>query len=276
MIADRIVAPDMANLPEWGHCTDYIGGVAGQGILLLQVWEATGQVKWLDRARALGAWLATHRSEQGPGIAWHVSVPVGEPPVYWGFAHGLAGIGHFLARLYTATGAHQWRDLCEGAARALEAAAVQDHGGLNWNRGPALEPVSRCQWCHGSPGVGLFFVSAAEHLKEPRYLDLAAQAATCVLAYGDIRRNPSQCHGLAGNGELFIELFRVTGQSRWMDHARLFMEMASAYRSTDAAGVRWQADEPGFHSPDFMCGAAGTGHFFLRISESGRLPLPLM
>ena len=42
---------------------------------------------------------------------------------------------------------------------------------------------------------------------------------TSPFAYGDVRRNPSQCHGLAGNGELFVELYRLTGDARWRHRA---------------------------------------------------------
>lgn len=275
-IAERIGPPDMTKPREWGYTTDYIGGVAGQGILLLLAWEATGDAKWLERARELGLWLATHAQTQGEGVAWKMAVGHPDAPVYWGFAHGLAGIGHFMARLSLATGERNWRDLCEGSARALEGAAVPDRGGLNWNRGPALEPASRCQWCHGAPGIGLFFLSAHAALKEAKFLALAEQAAVTTAAYGDCRGNPCQCHGLSGNGELFVELFRTTGASRWQAEAQRFAELAMAYRSVDAGGERWQADEPGHWSPDFMCGAAGAGHFFLRIAQEGRLLLPMM
>ena len=37
----------------------------------------------------------------------------------------------------------------------------------------------------------------------------------------------------------------------------------------------WQADEAGYDSPDFMCGASGTGHFFLRVLAPDKWRMPL-
>jgi hypothetical protein len=45
----------------------------------------------------------------------------------------------------------------------------------------------RCQWCHGSPGVGLFLCQAHQVLGEPTYLDTAQAAGETTFAYGDNR-----------------------------------------------------------------------------------------
>jgi hypothetical protein len=44
---------------------------------------------------------------------------------------------------------------------------------------------------------------------------------------------------------------------------------------TTPAGDAWPIDVPERYSPDFMCGAAGVGHFFLRLvaPEPARMPL---
>ena len=52
---------------------------------------------------------------------------------------------------------------------------------------------------------------------------------------------------------------RVTGKQIWMQRAHDFARRAMAYRISTLEGDAWQADEPGVYSPDFMCGAAGTG-----------------
>ena len=90
-----------------------------------------------------------------------------------------------------------------------------------------------------------------------------------------MRTNPSQCHGLAGNAELFIELYRLSGDHQWLERAADFATLAFNYRQEDEHGVRWGADEEGYYSPDFMCGAAGTGHFFLRLWAPDKLRMPL-
>jgi hypothetical protein len=91
-----------------------------------------------------------------------------------------------------------------------------------------------------------------------------------------VRRNPVQCHGLAGNAELFLELYRATGKPLWLDRAHDFAQRMFAYRSATPEGDVWQADDPGYASPDFMFGAAGTGHFFLRLWRPNQVTRPLL
>ncbi len=183
----------------------------------------------------------------------------------------------YFVRLHTATGEARWKEIALEAAATMRQAAAPDRGGLNWRRQPDTPAEAfKCQWCHGAPGVGLFFARAWEAFREPWLLEVAEGAGEATFAYGDIRKNPSQCHGLSGNAELFLELHRLTGKPLWRDRAAEFARLAMGYRVSDGSGERWQADEPGFYSPDFMCGAAGVGHFFLRLAAKGALPLPLL
>ena len=41
-------------------------------------------------------------------------------------------------------------------------------------------------------------------------------------------------------------------------------------------GESWLTDEPGLYSPDFMWGAAGVGHLFLRVVAPDRFAMPLL
>jgi lantibiotic modifying enzyme len=113
-------------------------------------------------------------------------------------------------------------------------------------------------------------------LGERDYLDAAEAAAATTLAYGDVRRNPSACHGLAGSAEVFLALYRATHEPRWLSHAYDFGRQMLAYRTTGPEGDAWQADDPGFTSPDFFCGAAGVGHYFLRLGTPDSLHLPFV
>jgi len=123
--------------------------------------------------------------------------------------------------------------------------------------------------------VGLIFVKAAEALAEPIHLETAKAASEATFAYGDVRRNPSQCHGLSGNAELFVELHHATGDHLWLERAHSFANLAHAYRRVTAEGESWQSDVAGMDSQDFMTGAAGVGSFFLRLGAAEWLRAPL-
>lgn len=258
---------------EPGPVTDWQDGATGEGLFLLRLADASGDERFLAGAARCAAWLAgvAIRDERGCYWPWQVDDPTYATWHGLSFIPGSAGIGHFLLSLYQATRDDRWADVARAAGETLRRQAVPDRGGLNWpdtldgrERGEDL----RCQWCYGASGVGLFFAKAHEALgtgAAAEYLATAEAAGETTFQYGDVRRNAVQCHGLAGNAELFLELYRITRRPLWLDRAHDFARRAFAYRTRTPEGDVWQADDAGYHSPDFLYGAAGTGHFFLRL-----------
>lgn len=257
---------------EPGPVTDFIDGVAGQGVFLVRLAEETGNDAHLAGAVRRGEWFAGTAVRDERGCYWPWEVGSTEFADYLGlsFPAGLAGIGYFLLLLHQATGEGRWAELAREAGDTLVRYARPDRGGLNWPD-TMDEQELRCQWCNGAPGVGLFFVKGHEALGDPSYLETAEAAGETTFAYGDVRRNAVQCHGLAGQGELLIELYRATGKQEWLERAHELARLAFAYREQRPEGEVWRADDPGYYSPDFMCGASGTGHFFLRLWQPDRV-----
>lgn len=259
-------------------------GAAGQGLFLLRLWERSGDARHLAGARRRGDWLAEHAvGTPGAPAGCHWPMTAGEPrSALTSICHGTAGVGHFFASLYRATGDSRYGDLARGAAAALVREARPDRGGLNWLPSvgaatdldlswkpvPVGERITRCQWCNGAPGVGLFFARAHECLGDDAYRATAEAAGEATYAYGDGRRNPTYCHGLAGSAELLVELFRVTGSELWWERAHEFARRMLSYRQSGPDGDAWPSDDPPHPAPDFLCGAAGTGHVYLRLLDS--------
>jgi hypothetical protein len=119
-------------------------------------------------------------------------------------------------------------------------------------------------------------VRAYQALGAADYLAAAEVAATTTLAYGDWRRNPSQCHGLSGSAELLLAMYRATGEPRWLERAHDYARQVLSYRIVTREGDVWPADEPGTESPDLFTGAAGVGHAFLRLQAQVRLRVPFL
>ena len=103
--------------------------------------------------------------------------------------------------------------------------------------------------------------------------EMAKAAGEATFAYGDVRHNAGQCHGLSGNAELLLELYHVTRDRLWLDRAQDFAGRAQAYRKSGPDGDSWQSDVAGMNSPGFLDGAAGAGVFFLRLGAAARLRL---
>ena len=261
-----------------GPVTDLMGGAASNGLFLLRLWEGTGESCYLDGARRNGVWLCEQlvRDDDGCHCLCSVDGQVGGDRPFLGTAHGISGVAHFLVLLHESTGEAEWAGAAREILATLERHAIEDRGGLNWVGLLGNEELKRCQWSHGSPGIGIVFLKAAQVLEESRYREIAVKAGEATYAYGDFRKNITQCIGLSGCGELFIELHRDGGDQLWLDRAVEFGEMAMAYRVELPEGDAWPTDEPGLWSQDFMYGASGLGHYFLRLMDPAAVDMPFM
>jgi lantibiotic modifying enzyme len=275
--AAAVAAGVLAAAP--GPQTSLLFGAAGAGWFLLRLWAAAGDDRYLAGAVASGEWLARVAVRDRAGCRWPGTVGGPRPPGL-GFGIGTAGTGSFLLELFRATGAARWAALAREVAAALTGQAQRDGAGLSWpavfgggrHEPPEAPAARRWQWCTGAPGIGLFYARAAEVLGAGALSETAEAAGESTWARGDVWRDPSQCHGLAGTAELFLELHRLTGKPVWRERAGAFARRALASRTTTAEGDVWPADAPGLSSPDLMCGAAGVGHFFLRVLAPERVP----
>jgi hypothetical protein len=210
--------------------------------------------------------------------------------VYVGAGTACAALGNLFARAARRLNASTLA-LRDGASPLLwrhpapllwKHLAEPDRGGLSWPAtlgGGEQPPRRRWQWCTGSPGIGVFFAEAADVLGEGAFLETAKAVGESTWAYREIRPNPSQCHGLAGNADLFLQLHRLTRDPVWWERTQDFVRRAFAYRATTPDGEAWPADDadaPGLYSPDFTAGGAGVGHFFLRVLAPDRVRMPLL
>ena len=250
-------------------------GAAGIGIFLLRCFQEAPAARYLDEAVRAGAYLLDSAEPDGDRLRWLIEL--GRTATYqMGMAHGAPSIGYFLAELYRFTNDERFRDGALGAARWLQSAAVDTEHGAGWPSHLGDDEPPRFQWCKGAPGIGLFFSRTHEITGDGSCRAWALRCGGSTYAAGDIRQNPSQCHGLAGNGELFVELARITGDGEWAAKARKFGRRAAEYGDGDPPNRRWRSDEPGAYSPDFMLGASGLGHFFLRLARPDEVHMPLM
>ena len=260
-----------------GPFTDLMGGAASNGFFLIRLWETTGQREYLEGAVRCAQWIAANltRDERGCHCLTRPDGGFGALP-YTGVAHGISGVAHFFLLLHRAAKDSTWAELAREILTTLTRHALPDRGGLNWSPGLGEQELNRCQWSHGAPGIGLVFLTAYEVLQDPAYLEIALKCGTTTVAYGDFRHNITQCIGLSGCGELLLELYRVSKDESWLQHAIAFAEVALTYRVPLPEGDAWPTDEPGLYSADFMYGASGLGHYFLRLWKPGKIPMPLM
>ncbi|XP_011859511.1 PREDICTED: lanC-like protein 3 homolog [Vollenhovia emeryi] len=134
-------------------------------------------------------------------------------------------------------------------------------------RSPKDNDDELVHWCHGAPGVIYMMAAAYLRWKDNRYLDSCKRAGDLVWRKGLLRKGSGICHGVAGNGYVFLLLYRLTGDERYLYRAAKFADfMNSSQFQTDA------------RIPDMPYslyeGIAGTACFLADLMEPDKAHFP--
>jgi lantibiotic biosynthesis protein len=274
------LAPGIGAAPG-GLIGDVINGTPGQGLFLLRLHAATANPRWLADARRLADLMLARAVPAEGGVKYPSFVlPDGRTVFYTGMAHGAAGAGYFLCRLAAALPPAERAAYREGAravGRWLAATARPNAaGGVNWlRREPDQIDQEQVQWCHGAPGIGLFFAELRRATGDPADLAMAERCAVTVETYGGNHALTCLCHGVAGNAALFLELYRITGDGVWLARARAFETTVWARRMTELPYPAWRSgDGQSVNNPGLLTGTAGVGWFYLQLATYGAIGFP--
>ncbi|XP_008186949.1 lanC-like protein 3 homolog isoform X2 [Acyrthosiphon pisum] len=91
---------------------------------------------------------------------------------------------------------------------------------LNSRKRPESDEL--VHWCHGAPGVIYLLAKAYLVFKEPSYLECCLKCGDLVWTKGLLKKGPGLCHGIAGNGYVFLLLYRLTGDKKHLNRAVQF------------------------------------------------------
>jgi len=264
----------IAGLPHGSP--DLFNGTAGRVLFHLLLWDEFGEREHLSAARDAGEiLLRAAESTEHDGLLWTI------PPGYeglsgqanLGYAHGAAGIGDALLDLAEASGDERFLKAARAAGRWLASLAIpvlEDGNGVGWpiNAG---EPVTSAFWCHGAAGISRFFL----HLSRLDGLQGAedlAQRGGLASARTVRWASPTQCHGLAGNIELLLDLYQASGNDAYLIEARSMGRLLDAFRTERDGHLVWPSETPAVITPDYMVGYAGVAVCMLRLAAPERRP----
>jgi lantibiotic modifying enzyme len=191
-------------------------------------------------------------------------------------SHGSAGAGYFLSRLARRLGEESgapYLDAARAVAAWLDSIRREGFNGVNWyRREPDQLHVQQMQWCHGAPGIGIFHAELFEASGDETYMQVAERCAAHVELEGIRHRSDCRCHGVSGNAELFLKLFRISGDGSWLGKARTFGETVWSRRLPGRYYPAWTAgDGRGGDNPSLLTGTSGIGWFWLQLASEGRL-----
>jgi len=203
----------------YGELSDrrYLGfahGSAGIGYVLGELFEATGERRFLDTATAVGEHLvraARPALADGSGANWPDTEEGEVRSLFW--CHGAAGIGQFLMRLEALTGGQEF-------GRMARRAGLMVARGGRWV-GPTL--------CHGLAGNIDFLLDLYQATGEQGWLREAYELAGILRSHavisGETLTWPSEeptiitpdfMVGCAGVGHSFARLSRADDLPNWM------------------------------------------------------------
>ena len=252
--------------------------VRSAGIAALVTADLLDDLELADPAHRCADYLiATQDADGGWALPEGVEGMAGTR--YTGFAHGVAGPVYFLAEY----GARFRRGRADRAARSGAEWLTQRAAGPGGPDASVEWPMKEGDqerwrwWCHGGPGIALAFLKLFERTGEVRYAELATRALRTHPL--DVRySNLSQCHGLSGLGEIYLEAARVLGDDRWLTRAtRVGHVLLQLAREGEQGGLTWLVEDPYMATGDLMIGSGGVVHLLLRLSfEAPKLGPPLL
>lgn len=274
---DAALLPSLSHSP-WRGEFDLMHGLAGLGVYALERLPAdSGR----DCLAAVVERLAERAQTEPEGITWFSppeTLPAYQAEAYpqglynLGASHGAPGVVALLgAAVHAGVNAERARRLLDGSfpwllshrqtGRSFCFTHFHSPGKESWG--------SRLAWCYGDPGVAGALWVAARGAGVPAWQEAALEVALAAAARDEETsgiRDAGLCHGAGGLGHLFQRFFAETGDERFREAARFWLERALGFREPGlgVGGFRsWASDSESVQDwrsdPGFLEGAAGVG-----------------
>ncbi|PNS08856.1 class III lanthionine synthetase LanKC [Solilutibacter silvestris] len=181
-----------------------------------------------------------------------------------GYAFGGSGVALSLLYLGTFLNDEQIIFAAKNAIDAEIDLAISDGKHISWGATPAAS-VSEPYWLHGASGVGSALIRFGCMLDDPRYTDLARQAAdSCFSAF---TVHPGQFEGMSGIGEFMLDMHQLTGDALYLERARILAKNVSLYRVQGQRSLGFLGRGLQRLSCDYAYGASGVGSFMHRLQN---------
>nr|GLL47073.1 hypothetical protein DM860_011248 [Ipomoea trifida] len=176
---------------------------------------------------------------------------------YWGAAHGLAGIMHVLMDMELKP------DEVEDIKCTLRFMIRNRFPSGNYRSSEGSESDRLVHWCHGAPGLALTLAKAAKVFNSEEFLQAAVDAAEVVWNRGLLKR-VGICHGISGNSYVFLALYRLTGNMKYLYRAKAFAcFLHNRAQTLISDGIMHGGDRP----YSLFEGIGGMAYLFLDMTE---------
>lgn len=279
---------------------DYINGNAGiiHGLLKFQACLPEQQVWVTPYIERFVERLIRAASPGINGLCWDRTGSSIKP--LCGFSHGAAGFGYLFLELgnfyknknfywlakeafeyedsYYNSQFTNWPDFRNGAYDAETALLAEEH-----IKNKNVEYFTQARdhgfaWCHGGPGVLLSRLRALDLLdpesdlfkKYTDQVNIVGSRMLSVFKRSDISRTKTLCHGDGGLALIFLDLFRFTNNSEYLQAAQEITNSIPLHRNSHQDRFLSGFGIVNYDEPGLFMGYAGIGYMFLKVFQQGR------
>jgi len=161
------------------------------------------------------------KEESEDNLIWEQDL-YGKKVRYTGAGHGYFGNMYGILKNIELLDSADHDYILSHIETVISKLAIEDEGTVNWSpiypAKPELKPL--VQWCHGSPGI---INSLKLYPKNSLHTEqLLVKAGELVWKAGPLTKGVGICHGTDGNGFALLQLYKRTGDERWLQRARKF------------------------------------------------------
>jgi hypothetical protein len=233
MIEDRlfkIIKENIQNVtlePLWG--------ASGTMLAASYMYGSLGSKKWADLFIENAVYLIDElkKSISREELTWTQDM-YDQRVRYIGAGHGYFGNMFGILKHLDLLSEEDKKFILDNISETAQKLAQKEGSLTNW---PAIiseksKKYPLVQWCHGSPGI----ITSLESypLNHCEYIEnLLLNGGELTWQAGPLIKGVSLCHGTDGNGYAFLQLYRRTGDSLWLERARSFAMHAITQRNNN-------------------------------------------
>ncbi len=257
-------------------------GSAGAALALLDAHDHELETGMLDQAVLVADRLLDVAEPTPDGLRWRLMADMPFPFTAPNFAHGGAGVGYFMARVFERTHDAKYLEAAQSAARyTMSRASAVGDGCLVCHTEEQQPPAFYLGACHGPAGTGRLLAILSRLTGDSIWNAQARQLLDGLRGLGAPAgrswgwwNNYGQCCGDAGLGDYALAMWKATGDSAYLELAHDCAAVI-ADNVVEEDGAAWwpQAEHrarPKFvqSQTGYMQGAAGIASFLVHLATA--------
>ncbi|UCE17853.1 MAG: putative Ig domain-containing protein [Gemmatimonadota bacterium] len=268
--------PMIQRLSSYG--IGFYTGVTGTGDAFADLYEIFSDTRYLNHAMGAADWLLHVAVFEGPDICkWPYTQNSGS--YYTDIIGGVAGVGLFLLRMYELDGNQKYLEYARYGGNWLVSQAIPDGNGYKWKMSTGSHKIFT-GFSHGAAGIGYFLAELFRVSGDDIYLEYAKGAAQWLMDVAietehectwwseeserSVFFSTGWCHGPAGTCLIFMKLYAITTEERYLAYAEKGANWSVNVAIPDGGGYRWPYTvASGFSDVTFCHGVTGVGKFLL-------------